>query len=693
MKETIFTKHTLLVRHCRTLLLVLATALCANVSSGKESAKRSSKESNDLMRANYYYSHFAFHEAIPFFEKLATTETSSVTYGKLGDCYRMTADPDKAADAYAKAVQIKGCKDVIMLHYGRVLMTLMKYDEAQKWLKEYQKTNKTDKRAANLIAGCATASKLLNAEPPGRAILQGFNTSGSDFAPTTWNGHLVFASNTAINLKKKTDKWTGGSFYNIYLVNCDAKGNCADEIKTFEQTKSLNIKYHDGPCTFSADGTKMYFTRSRYSDNFFSKQAVSNSEGTVVLEAMIASDYDTAENRFKDISPFKFNSKEHSVAYPTVSPNGNTIVFASIMRGGAGGSDLYVCRKKGKSDWTKPENIGRAINTEGEEVFPYFADDNTLYFSSDGHEGLGGLDVYMSKWDEKTQSFSKPTNVGIPINSSYDDISMALYPDGRSAYFSSNRPASKTGDNIYFFKREKAFLELKVTDSASGQPLADVEADLASDKDKRTLGVDNNGTLITRLFPGTQYKIDVSKPGYINRQLDVSTYSIGDKDTIVQQVSLARLVVAAEVLPVAEIAEQSVEKNQRFDAPEVKEFEMSKVYEIDHFNYDLNEYGLNSVKKIVLDSLVNVLKRRPTMEIQVQAHTDCRGTAEYNLKLSKARAAAVIKYLAEKGIAPKRLKSKGLGYTAPAVKCPDCAKCTEEDHFQNRILEFKVIGL
>lgn len=678
------------MRLCWLVSLFLLGLSFTNNTVAKDSANGNSKESKDLMKANYYYSHYAFHEAIPFFEKLESNEFSSTTYGKLGDCYRMTSNLAKAADAYSRAVKSKGCRDVVFLHYGQVLMTMMQYEEAEKWLKEYKKSNKTDKRIANLIAGCASAPKMLKAEPPGTASMLGFNTDGSDFAPTIWKGNLVFASNTAVDVKKKTDNWTGNSFYNIYRVSCDAKGHCGNEFHTFEQAKKVNIKYHDGPCTFSADGSKMYFTRSRYLDKLFSFESASNTDGTVPLEIMIASDYDSTEKRFKEIVPFRYNSKQHSVAHPTVSPNGNTLVFSAVMKGSVGGSDLYICKRKGKGEWSTPENAGKMINTEGEELFPYFADDKTLYFSSDGHEGLGGLDIYMCKWDENAQTFSKPQNVGIPINSSYDDMSMALYADGRSSYFSSNRPAAKGGDNIYFYKREQAFINIKVTDSTSGQPLADVKADLESSGDTRSLAVDTNGSLLTRLHPAMQYKIAISKPGYTTQNLNVSTTGIADIDTITHSIALARIVIHEEPLPIAVVEPP---KSQRFDAPEVRQFEMSKIYEIDHFNYDRNEYGLNSVKKIVLDNLVKVLKSHPTMQIQVQAHTDCRGSDEYNMKLSKARAGAVVKYLIQKGIASNRLKSIGLGYTMPAVRCEDCSKCTDAEHYQNRILEFKVLGL
>ena len=416
----------------------------------------SAKENKDLTKANYYYAHYAYFEAIPYFEKIADKLNDAVIYSQLANCYAATNNLQKAADTYVKAVNMKGCSNEAMLSYAQLLMEMMQYSDAEKWLKEYQKSNKTERRAANLISGCATAKNIIQSIPQGVATLLAFNTDGNEFAPTLWKGNLVFASDTAIDLKKKTDNWTGKAYYNIYSTPSSGKEQCGNEFNKLTGTKQLNNKYHDGPCTFSADGKQMYFTRSRYNDNLFSRKPVSNGDSIVLLEIMIASDYDTDTKKIKTITPFEYNSKDYSVAHPSVSPNGKVMAFSSTMPKGYGGSDLYIC-KKIKGNWSKPQNAGSDINTEGEEVFPYWGDDSTLFFSSDGHVGLGGLDIYKCKWNEKANSFSTPENIGTPINSSYDDISLALYPDGRSTYFSSNRPATKGGDNIFFSGKKRFF--------------------------------------------------------------------------------------------------------------------------------------------------------------------------------------------------------------------------------------------
>ena len=653
----------------------------------------SAKENKDLMRANYYYSHFAYFEAIPCFEKVAGTLNDPDVYSQLGDCYSFTGNLSKAAEAYAKAVGMKGCKSTVILHYAELLMQLQQYNDAEKELTEYQARNKNDKRVANLLAGCANAKNIIQAIPPGRATFLPFNTDGSDFAPTLWKGKLVFASDTVIDLKKKTDYGTGKAYYNIYSVPCDGRGQCDTGFTKLSESKNVNIKYHNGPCTFSGDGKLMYYTRSRFNDNFFSKKSVSNKDSVVLLEIMIASDFDTANKRFQTITPFEYNSEDYSVAHPAVSPNGKVLVFSSNMPKGAGGSDLYICKKM-NGGWSKPQNVGNGVNTEGEEVFPCWGDDATLFFSSDGHKGLGGLDIYKCNWDEKTNTFSAPENIGPPINSSYDDISLALFADGRSTYFSSNRPAPKGGDNIYFYKKEKIFLQLNVVDSLTLQPLTAVKISLESSNDKKNTMADNNGVYFTQLYPGVQYTANVSKEEYGSRLLVVDATSQKEIDTIYKTIKLFKPLPPPHDT-IARIEPQPIVAKNRnvMDTPGIQRFYLGEVYEVGHFYYEYNKFNLTEVHKVFMDTLMAQLNRHPTMHIEIRAHTDCRGSFEYNQALSTNRALSVYNFLIEHGIARSRLSYKGLGFTDPAIKCPDCSMCTEQQHYLNRLLEFKVLEL
>jgi hypothetical protein len=410
------------------------------------------KEDMDMIRANYYFTHLSFYKAIPYYERIATERGNSQVYARLGDCYRLTGDMEMAAYWYKRALSMSKFGDVVELRYGQVLMQLMQYDSAAKWLMEYQAGNANDRRVANLIAGCKSAPERWKNAQKGAPALLPFNTDHSEFAPVLWNGNLVFAADTAINVNKKASKWTGNACYNTYAVTCDGAGNCGDEFMTLGTSKSMNIEWHDGPCTFNAAGDTMYFTRTKYNEHFFSKGSVANKDSIVVLEIMVATDYDEGAMKFKSVHPFTFKNKNSSMYHPTIAPSGRFMIFSSTMHGS--GSDLFMCSKARNGKWLKPQSLGPSINTEGEEVFPFLINDSTLCFASDGHEGLGGLDIYISHWDTVTKSFSRPVNAGAPINSSYDDISMAISADGTGGYFSSNRPAEKGSDNIYFYRKE-----------------------------------------------------------------------------------------------------------------------------------------------------------------------------------------------------------------------------------------------
>lgn len=644
------------------------------------------KENKDLMKANYYYSHYAYAEAIPYFEKVAGSMNDPVIYSELADCYSVTSNLQKAAEAYGLAAAIKGCSSAVILRYAQLLMQLTRYDEAAKWLTEYLKTNHGDHRAANILSGCKTARVTLDAIPQGTVVLLPFNTEGSEFAPTRWKDKLVFASDTAIDTRKKTDSWTGRSYYNIYSIDCDKKGNCGKELNKLTETKQTNTRFHDGPCTFSGDGKQMYYTRSRSRDGFLSKGSISNKDSVVLLEIMIASDYDTSSRKFKTIRPFEYNSDEYSVAHPSVTPNGKLLVFSSTKPKGQGGSDLYVCRNV-RGNWAKPTNAGSVINTEGEEVFPYWADDSTLFFSSDGLEGLGGLDIYKTTWNDQTGTFSRPENIGTPINSSYDDISLALYADGRSTYFSSSRPAAKGGDNIYFYKKEKVFLQLQVVDSLTRQAIPAPALVIESAGARRDTAADGSGSFFQQLYPERPYTVTVSKTGYRQQQVSFTATTTREADTILKIVSLYMPPVA-EIKKVDTLAPVPLSFTKLVGVPEV-----NKVYEIGHFYFAYDRSDLNDTAKVVLDSLVDFLAAQPTMRIQIRAHTDCRGGDAYNMKLSEARALAVMTYLKNKGIATERLSSVGLGMREPKIPCPVCEQCTEQEYYLNRVLEFKILRL
>lgn len=657
------------------------------------------KRKRDAVRANYYYSHYGYADAIPHLEKLIATGNSNLdVHVKLGDCYRLTGNAEKAAKSYARATSMKKCGDITLLNYGTVLMKLKKYEEAEKYFRKYLEKTGKDERVANLVSSCKSAPGKLNDFPSGITSFASFNTDGNEFAPSLSNGNLIFTSNDMSQSYKQKDGWSGAQYCGIYSVPLTGPGEYSSHVSEIfgsarDKYRSSKFKneLHIATGTFTADGNELYFTVSAYNRKYAARRASLTKDTTVLLKIMIGSGYDQKQKTFSKFRPFRYNNSKYSVAQPSVSPDGNLLVFVSDMPDGNGMRDLYLCKKEG-GEWTEPVNAGGTINTGGDECFPWWGSNTTLFFSSDGREGLGGLDIYKTEY--RAGSFSMPENMPSPINSPYDDISQAIAIDLDSAYISSDRPSLKGGDNIFRYEKKEVYLRLNVRDSASQLPIENVSMRLSAAMHKKDT-VSGNGSLFTRLYPEAKYHLLVSKDGYGWKEFELTTNSTKKIDTIYKIIDLVNPekphheIVAPIVMPEPQI----VRNKNVMDSPGVQSFNLNEVYEVGDFSYDYNKYELTKAHTKFLDTLVAQLKRHTTMVIEIHAHTDCRGSEASNLKLSTLRALSVVNYLEQHGIQRARVQYKGLGNSMPKVPCPDCSSCKEQQHALNRIFEFKVLHL
>lgn len=728
-----------------TLLLATATHLPSFGAPGND----------DLLKAKYLYTHLAFNEAIPYYEKVAVTMNDPEIYAQLGDCYRLVKNPQQAVVYYAKAVNMSGATAITKLHYAQTLLSLQKYEDAIPWLRQYQQQFPEDRRVANLIKGAEQAPAIYAQIPEGATKFLNFNTDGNEFGPAMRNGDLLITADTIITGKNKKDLWTGSPFYNMYAIACDSTGSCSEEFK--KVGTNLNSKFHDGPVSFSSNGKDAYFTRTNFAHKFLVDNARKDAADVVHLQIMVANGYDNASGKFESIKPFAYNSKNYSTAHPSVSPSGNVLVFASDMPNAEGGTDLYLCKKDEKGNWSSPVNLGKSINTEGEEMFPYLHDDNTLYFASDGWPGLGGLDIYKSTWSSYDQVFSAPEHLGTPINSASDDMSITLMQGGNTGYFASNRVAAKGGDNIFLFNLQQVYLALTVVDEYSEKPVAGCTVSFESVPDKRNLTTSYDGNLFTRIYPQANYVVKLSRLGYQTQTLDFSSISKRANDTINKFVKMvpntqigynAVILDRATMEPIenpwvvmtrvggdqksdsvmvptgegftgvmqtnAEYQVYAVKPNyysdEKFistkgiipgandnikDTIFMKKLEVGAVIRIENIYYDYNKANIRDDAKPSLNRLLDLLQNNTGMSIQINSHTDCRGTDAYNMKLSNARAASVVKFLNEKGVDGSRMQSKGFGESSPIDQCEngDCKKCNEAQYQQNRRTEFQILKM
>jgi outer membrane protein OmpA-like peptidoglycan-associated protein len=319
-------------------------------------------------------------------------------------------------------------------NYAMVLKTNGKDDEAGKWMDKFIELKPDDLRAKDYVANHNESTNLLNDAGKYRIEHLNVNTDALDFGPSYYKDKIVFASSRVTpELKVRKYTWTRKPFWDMYISEVDG-----GQLKTPEIfDKSLNGKMHDGPSSFSNDGTFMAFTRNNYHDK--SKDRV------VELQIWFSSYKD---GKWSKPEPFILNNKEYSVGHPCMTSDGNTMYFTSDMPGGYGKADIYRVTKDEKGEWVKPENLGDKINTEGDEMFPFIEENKKeLFFASNGRFGLGGLDIFSCAINGT--GFGRVYNAGFPLNTQYNDYAVIVNYKMGKGYFTSDRPSGSGGDDIY----------------------------------------------------------------------------------------------------------------------------------------------------------------------------------------------------------------------------------------------------
>lgn len=394
-----------------------------------------SAQTRMINSANKLYNEQSYSEAIPKYERIMKKDSNNaVVLAKLGDCYRLTNNTKGQILCYGKLVSNGTAEPVQKLYYGKALMESGRYDEAKKYMDEYT----ADNRGQVFSKAISNLKAYSKNEDAYRVLPEVFNSPDNDFAAVLFNGTtIVFTSSrTKTRWINRKHGWTGHNYTNLYSTEIGSKGKY---LKPRIFMKDLKSKYNDGPVCFSKDGQTVFFTRN----NSGGKKAKS-AEGTYKLQILAAT---LNRDGFERVTLLPFNNKDYNCAHPCVSADGNTMYFASDMPGGQGGMDIYVSKKDESTGiWGMAENMGDKINTKGNEMFPFIIN-NLLYFSSDGHEGLGGLDIYEVKL--KPGKVGKIYNMGKPVNSEMDDFTWFLREDGKSGFFSSNRASGDINDDIY----------------------------------------------------------------------------------------------------------------------------------------------------------------------------------------------------------------------------------------------------
>jgi len=603
-------------------------------------------------KADKYFSQLKYVKAADKYEDIVSDgHADDYVYKQLADSYYNlynTVEAEKYYKTYLNTAENPDAE--AYFKYAQVLKANGNFDESNNAMDEFSSLMPNDERAISYKENKDYISDLLDYTPRFTVEeLEGLNTELSDFGMYEFGDNVYFVS--ARNQSRKDYGWNKQPTLDVYVSK-----KMQDSIFEPELLKGdVNSKYHEGTVSITPDGKTMYFTRNDYTDGDYEKDSLGVGQLKIYQATLI-------NDKWDDVQSLPFNNSEYSTGHTALSPDGKTLYFSSDMPGGSGMSDLYKVSINEDGTYGTPVNLGSSINTPGKESFPFIDSEGTLYFSSNGQLGLGGLDVFYAK--AEGDAFGKVKNLGQPINSAGDDFAFTFNLDAKEGYLSSNRSGvteNVANDNLYkvveIIPLNELLLAVEVTDEETAKVIEGAEVviyntDTEEEVEKSITTAD--GMVNFTLPEGVAYDVQVNAEGYESNSEAIAATEVGE------------LNLAIALTPIKEIVPQNIDLNPIY------------------FVYD--ESNITAEAAFELDKLVDVLKKYPNMDILVESHTDIRGSNVYNQKLSDRRAKATVDYLVEKGVSADRISSNGLGETKPKVDCAD--SCTEEDHQANRRSEF-----
>lgn len=565
-----------------------------------------------------------YYKAIELYKKARKREKSRakrIEYAyNIAENYRAIGQYEYAAQNYRFAIRLGYPNMDAQLHYADMLRITQKYEDATEAYRTYLDSVPGDERA---LAGLESMRKTQEwvANPTRHIInpIKELNSRESDFAPVFVGGRdneIIFTSTRKAATGKKESPIHGEKYADLFRATFGVQRQKWQQPKLLDETTMINSGDEEGAATLNSSGEQMIFTRSRYDKS----------------QAMGTELYSTSQSRGSWSDPIKLQVVGDSIvaAHPSLSADGSVLYFVSDMPGGQGGKDIWMATAEGKS-FGKAVNMGSAINTAGDEMFPFIRDNGELYFASNGHMGMGGLDIFVARQNEDNVWVVE--NMGSPMNSPEDDFGIAYVTGENKGMFTSNRKGSR-GDDIYSFMVPPKIFEVEAN-------IYDKETRALLDgANVRVIGTDGtnlkvrarNGNFKMKLKPDTEYIFAAFMDGYLRDKAAANTIGMEESKDFRFELFLTPT-----------------------DAP----------IKVDNINYEFGSWELLESSKVALDTLVEVLVFNPTITIELMAHTDHVGSDQFNFDLSQKRAQSVVDYLIEKGINPQRLVAKGYGETWP----------------------------
>ncbi len=659
----------------RILSLFTSLSLLIMFSHNTYAQKNFAKEADAAFKnENFYTATDLYKKAMG---KAKPEEKARMNY-KLGESYRFLLESEQAEVYYGKAMKLKYDKtnpDVI-LKLADVQRQQANYKLAKRNYEKYLAVNPDSKEGKEGVESCKKAIEWIS-EPTKHVIEQEIqlNTKNYDFSPT-WADkkytQMIFSSSRNGATGDEVDLRTGESYMDLWITTRDNKGKWGEPVVL---DKTINTEHNEGASILNSKGTNLYFTRC-----------------PVVKKENIGCDILVAKKSgksFKESESLGLKGEEEgsdslTVGHPAINKRETVIIFASDMPGGQGGKDLWYSEyNKREKSWGKPVNLGAAINTKGDELFPYLDKDENLYFSSDGHIGLGGLDMF--KADKTAENkWGNIANLQYPLNSAGDDYGIIFDKNTeQKGFFTSNREGGKGKDDIYNFSLPEVKFELQVyvKNKETNEPIPGVTITLTgSDGTQIVKTTDEEGKFIFDEEGGNRY---------IKKDANYNVHTKKD-EFLAAKTKFTTKGEEASKRYIEEVFMQPASADVVIDFPEVQ------------YAYNKSELLVNerTNAKDSLNYLYNTLIENPTIIIELQAHTDCRGRDAYNEALSQRRAQSCVDYLITKGIPAQRMVAKGMGETIPravGLECDTIAKmATKEEqeaaHQRNRRTQFRVLS-
>jgi len=648
-----------------------------NLKETKKVSSKSSGKSKLIKKADFYFDKMWYAEAAALYEDALNKGEKNYSYDiiqKAADSYYFNTDMEQAHkwysilyDEYGKEMSADN-----VFKYAHSLKGTGKYARSKKLMRLYKKKMENGEvlslEDTTPLPNEVVLDNILNTGGDYDIKNLAINTEYSDFSPMFLDStQVVFASaKDSSFLNTRRYKWNDQPYLDLYVAKINEESKDLKDAIKF--SKKLNTKYHEASVTFSPDNETMYFTRNNYG-----KKLKRDKNGVNHLKIYMSK---KIGDEWTDAVEVPFNSDNYSTGHPALSPDGKQLYFVSDMPGSIGQTDIFVVDVLENNTFSDPRNLGPDINTERKEMFP-FINDQKLYFSSDGHTGLGGLDVYEVAYTEK-EGFEEVKNLGQPINSNRDDFSYIVNEENQKGFFASNRTEGKGDDDIYSFERldlEKIPANANaiagvVTELITGDIMPQQLVELLDEngiKLKEMVSGDDGSFIFEDLEADTKYTIRATKDEYFDNVQEVTAV---ENDTVNVLVAMKKL---KEMIAVEE---------------GIKKLKTEMIY----FDFDKSYIRQDASEE--LDKLVEVMNEYPNMVIKIESHTDSRGKRAYNKYLSDNRAKSTRAYIISQGIAPERIESAiGFGEERLINECDGSVACTEEAHYLNRRSEFIIVNM